>query len=78
MSNHIRVGAPVRSSLTISISGSQPAITFDADGGVTFHEGYPVSELARLFWTAMANANPLRNEVERLKEELAIAKGEGR
>ncbi len=55
---------------SICINGDQPSVSFTSDGGVVFHEGYPVSEVAKVFWAAMAHANPLAGEVERLRREL--------
>lgn len=49
--------------------GSTPSVTLNGDGTVTFHEVYTLNEVAKKFWECMAYANPLRDELDRLKRE---------
>lgn len=56
--------------ITICLNGSTPAITFESDGTVTFHEAYTLSEVAKIVWESFAACNPMHGEVARLKKEI--------
>lgn len=69
-SNFGSLGTPINNRISINV-GAGPSVTFNEDGDVTFHDGATVSEVAKVFWETLAHANPLREENQRLKQELA-------
>jgi len=48
---------------------SEPSVTLNNDGTITFHSDQTLDEMAKKFWECMAHCNPLRDEYERLKKE---------
>ncbi len=69
-SNYLFYNEPKNTSISFNLGESgKPSVTLKGDGSVEFHDAYPLNEVNKVFWECMAYANPLRDEVERLKRE---------
>lgn len=69
--NHITLNENVNRNIAICMNGNTPSVTLNADGTVTFHEAFTINEVAKFFWEGLVHCNPMRGEVDRLKEENA-------
>ncbi len=68
------VGAATPTTITIGGWGHAPLATIHPDGTVEIGKGSTPNAAARLFWKAVEQNNPLRNEVTRLKRDLAVCR----
>lgn len=71
-SNSLEIGSAQNwaNRIMICLNGSTPAVTFEADGTVTFGEAYTLSDIAKVVWESFAACNPMHGEVSRLKKEV--------